>query len=374
MLSFQKIITGLLVFCVILFFYLHIQFHLKTCNDLEVYEIEDVSKERLEEICDLRQPILYNTRGEMDTIVNTTNKSYLVENYPIFEIKIREQNNNNKNESEVCVPLQLLSAQKLFEKDHDAKYFSESNGDFLTETGAIKNMAYNDQVLRPYLVSNCNYDVMFASDNFCSPLRYELNYRNYFLVTQGSVTVKLVPPKYSRYLYTIYDYEQFEFRSPINAWEPQIKYKADYDKVKSLEISLTPGRLLYIPAYWWYSFKFGHNTSVSCFRYRTYMNNIAICPHIGLYALQNQNVERKIAKHIQPNSLNPPTADQQNNGDQNEPDTESFTNIQDLIPSEQYESAVEPNITAANVEPESTNISDIPDILIPVPQSESLGA
>ena len=87
MLSFQKIITGLLVFCVILFFYLHIQFHLKTCNDLEVYEIEDVSKERLEEICDLRQPILYDTRGEMDTIVNTTNKSYLVENYPIFEIK-----------------------------------------------------------------------------------------------------------------------------------------------------------------------------------------------------------------------------------------------------------------------------------------------
>ena len=103
------------------------------------------------------------------------------------------------------------------------------------------------------------------------------------------------------------------------------------------------------------------------------MNNIAICPHIGLYALQNQNVERKVAKHIQP--LNPPTADQQNNGDQNGPDMESFTNIQDLIPSEKYEpSVVEPSITAANVEPESTNISDIPDILIPVPQSESLGA
>jgi hypothetical protein len=56
--------------------------------------------------------------------------------------------------------------------------------------------------------------------------------------------------------------------------------------------------MLYIPAYWWYTFKFDENTSVSCFKYRTYMNNIAISPKICMYALQNQNVERKIAKQI----------------------------------------------------------------------------
>ena len=68
----------------------------------------------------------------------------------------------------------------------------------------------------------------------------------------------------------------------------------DFDKIKCLEITLNPGKVLFIPAYWWYSFKFDNNTSVSCFKYRTYMNNLAILPNIILYALQNQNVERKL--------------------------------------------------------------------------------
>jgi len=67
---------------------------------------------------------------------------------------------------------------------------------------------------------------------------------------------------------------------------------------------LTPGKFLFIPAYWWYSFKFAENTSVSSFKYRTYMNNIAISPHIFMYALQNQNVERKTAKQIDIKNLN----------------------------------------------------------------------
>ena len=139
--------------------------------------------------------------------------------------------------------------------------------------------------------------------NVETPLRYEINYRNYFLVTQGSIKVKLAPPKSGRYLYPIKDYENLEFRSPVCPWNPQPKFRADFDKVKCLEIVLTPGKFLFIPAYWWYSFKFDENTSVSSFKYRTYMNNIAISPHIFMYALQNQNVERKTAKQIDIKSL-----------------------------------------------------------------------
>jgi hypothetical protein len=160
-------------------------------------------------------------------------------------------------------------------------------------------MTYNDEFLRPQLVSNCNYDIMFGSAGLETPFRYELNYRNYFVVTQGSLSVKMSPPKSTKYLYPINDYENFEFRSPISPWNPQTKFKADFDKVKCLEITLVPGKFLFIPAYWWYTFKFSENTSVSCFRYRTYMNNIAISPSIAMYALQNQNVERKIAKNIE---------------------------------------------------------------------------
>lgn len=276
---------------------MHIQFHLKTSDDLEIYEIDNASKDRTEEICDLRQPVLINLEENGYKIINTTNKQFLLDNYPVFEIKIRNKNDVTTG-TDMCVPLQLHMAAKLFGEDSNACYFSEGNSDFLQETGAIKNMSYNDEFLRPHLVSNCYYDVLFASNNLETPFRYDLNYRNYYMVTQGSVTVKLSPPKSSKYLYPVNDYENFEFRTPINPWDPQAKYKADFDKIKCLEIVLQPGKILHIPAYWWYTFKFSENSSVSCFKYRTYLNNLAISPHIFMYALQNQNVERKIAKQI----------------------------------------------------------------------------
>ena len=317
-----EIITGIFIFCIILFFYLHIQFHLKTSDDLEIYEIEQASKDRMEEICDLRQPVLFDCDEDINKIVQTTNKTTLLDNYPVFEVKIRDNIDTTSSAvEELYLPLPLHVACKLFKEDLNAVYFSENNMDFLTETGVIKNMTYNDEFLRPRLVSNCNYDIMLGSDGLETPFRYEMNYRNYFVVTQGSLTIKMAPPKSSRYLYPINDYENFEFRSQINPWNPQSKFKADFDKIKCLEIVLNPGRFLFIPAYWWYSFKFAEDTSVSCFRYRTYMNNIAISPNIFMYALQNQNVERKIAKKIdlkQP--INP----------SEEPSTNT-TNIADII-------------------------------------------
>jgi hypothetical protein len=294
-----KIIIAMFVFCIILFFYLHIQFHLKTSDDLEIYEIDQASKDKMEEICDLRQPVLFDLPSieDVDKIINTTNKQFLLDNYPVFELKIRDTTDSNL-ESDICVPLPLHVATKLFAEDTKATYFSEGNMDFLQETGAIKNMSYNDEFLRPSLVSNCYYDVLMGSDNVETPFRYDLNYRNFYMVTQGSIKIKLSPPKSSKYLYPINDYENLEFKSPVNPWTTQPKYRADFDKIKCLEIVLVPGRFLYIPAYWWYTFKFAENTSVSCFKYRTYMNNIAISPKIFMYALQNQNVERKIAKQI----------------------------------------------------------------------------
>jgi len=297
----MKIIISIFIFCLVLFIYLHIQFHLKTGEDLEMYEIEDPSKEKLETICDLRQPVLFDF--DCVKIIDYSNKTYISNNYPAFEIKIRNINETDKN-NELYIPLPLHSSVKLFDEDKNSCYFTENNIDFLEETGVIKNLKYNDEFLRPYMVSNCNYDIMFGSNDTCTPFRYKINYRNFFLLTEGSAQVKLTPPHSIKYLYPNYDYENFEFKSPINPWTPQLKYKADFDKIKCLEFTLTPGKTLFIPAYWWYSIKFTKNTSISCFYYRTYMNNLAISPYMGMYALQIQNIKRDTVKKLNIESLN----------------------------------------------------------------------
>ena len=60
----MKYITSFIIFCLILFIYLHVQFQLKTSDDLEIYEVDDTSKDKLEEICDLRQPVLFDFKNE----------------------------------------------------------------------------------------------------------------------------------------------------------------------------------------------------------------------------------------------------------------------------------------------------------------------
>ena len=301
----MKFIIGLVIFCLVLFIYLHIQFHLKTSDDLDMYELDQASKDKLDEVCDIRQPVLFDFDNQK--IVDTTNKTFIKNNYPAFEIKIRNVKDNDLN-TELYMPLPMHTAVKLFDEDKNSSYLSENNNDFLTETGVIKNMQYNDAFLRPPMVSNCNYDVLLGSIGTCTPFKYEINYRNFFLLTQGSAQIKMAPPKSTKYLYPVYDYENFEFRSPVNPWDPQPKFTADFDKIKCLEFTLLPGKTLYIPAYWWYSIKFGDNTSISCLFYRTYMNNIAIAPYIGLHALQIQNIKRDVVDKADISTLNNPIA------------------------------------------------------------------
>ena len=58
--------------------------------------------------------------------------------------------------------------------------------------------------------------------------------------------------------------------------------------------------MIYIPAFWWYSISYSENTTTASFKYRTYMNNVAIFPKLCMKFLQTQNVKRQIAPvHLQ---------------------------------------------------------------------------
>lgn len=289
-----KIIFALLIFCIVLFIYLHIMFHLKISADLEIYDIDETSKEKIEEIFDLRQPVLFSFYN--DKIIEATNKTSIASQYGSYDIKIRNKEEETKtlaSDTELHVPLSINVANKLFSEDKTGTYFSENNQEFLEESGILKTLKVNDAYLRPAMVSNCYYDVLFGSTNTFTPLRYEINYRNFFLVTQGSVKFKICAPHNKKHLYVNYDYDNFEFSSPINPWSPQAKYKADFERAKFAEFVLTPGKMLFLPANWWYSIQFlDSDTSVSSFRYRTYMNNLAISPYICLHLLQLQNIKR----------------------------------------------------------------------------------
>ena len=300
----MHIVYIILVFCIVLFFYLHIYFQLKTSNDLEIYEIDNPSKDKLEEICDLRQPVLFQFQNER--ILDTCSRQTILDTYGAFDVKIRNiKQSAATNEDNLYVPFAFSNALKVIKEDTNNKYLIENNSDFIEETGIIKSFKYNDVFLRPYMVSQCCYDFMMAGKQTQTPFRYELNYRNYFLVTEGEIRVKLSQPKSTKYLYQQKDYENFEFSSPIDPWNIQGQYKADFDKIKCLDITMKKGQVLYIPAYWWYSIEFGEAASICTFKYKTYMNTFAILPQLTMKLLQTQNVKRNNVATVKVAKLTP---------------------------------------------------------------------
>lgn len=285
-------LLAIVVFAIVLFVYIHIYHHLKVGNDLDVYEVEFPSKDRFEEICGVRQPALFDLQmGDIDELFK---RAKVCGQYSAFDVNIRNLDEHTSDD-QIYVPLALGAADELL-KSGTKSLLSENNSDFLEETGLVHQMRHNDGFLRPPLVSNCKYDWLIASDGARTPFRYEVNYRTCLVVNEGLVKVKLAAPKSGKYLYTNKDYNNFEFRSPINPWEVQPQYKSDFNKIKCLEINLAPGKVFYLPAYWWYSLEFTANSSVCRFSYSTYMSNLSIVHLHFVSFLQRNNTKHKLAK------------------------------------------------------------------------------
>ncbi len=317
----MEIFLFIFVFSVVLFLYLHIYFHLKVSDDLEVFEVDQPSKENLEEICDLRQPVIFKMEN-IDNMIHYCNVSEVRKSYGAFDVKIRDIYETDER-AEKYLPLTLNTATEVFRKDGKEKFLSSNNYDFLEETSLVKQYQQHDQLLRPLSVCSCYYDYMFGAKNVHTILSHEVNYRNYFLVTSGSIQIKLLPPKFTKYLSHRVDYDNFEFISPVNPWKVQDEFKNDVEKTKMLDVSLRVGQVIHIPAYWWYSIKYNSaDTSVCSFKYKTYMNHLAIINHTCMRMLQSQNVKREIVKKVEEEDHGITGSDQVN--EENAPSSEKI--------------------------------------------------
>jgi len=284
---------SILLFCVILLVYMHVYYHLKVSSELEIYELDDLDKSKLEETCNMRQPVLFTY--DNPHLSGVFKHSSIIKDFSIFDVKVRKWEETNTN----CqhVPLKMSLVNKLFSKN-TSDYYSEKNLDFLEESGLVKHIKQHDDLLKPPLKLSCNYDIMFGSHNSITPLKYNLYNRNYFYVCDGDIKIKLIAPVFSKHLNIEKDYEMFEFRSPLNIWNIQTEYKENFGKVKVMELKLTKNSIIQIPSYWCYSIQFGENATVLNMSYSTIMSALSVAPQHVLYLLQQQNIKRKTTKSI----------------------------------------------------------------------------
>ena len=270
------IIINILILCVVLFLYIHIYNHNKTSNYLELYEMENVSKEKLEDILNYKQPLLLNNYN----LVKNINMKYLLSEFSIFNINIYKNISD-----EIC----KINIQDYYSSTNYTNYLSYNNEEFLQE---------NDIFFRPHNVCKKKYDIIMGAKNNNTRLKYSINSRNLLYLSSGQIEVTLCPPKYYKNLHIKKNYETLEFYSQINIYNVEPIYKTDFNKIKFLRVILNVGQVLIIPPYWFYSIKFLEKHSIVFLNtYRTYINYVSLIPHLFMQLLQLGNVKLNIKKN-----------------------------------------------------------------------------
>lgn len=316
-------IFSLIIFVIIFFIYLHLIDQYKTSNDLELYEMDYTNNNDLNETCNIKQPVVFNYNHVNDdfyqTITNETLEN-IKDNLIITDEKLEQ------------FMLECSSACVLLHNDSKNHYYTENNELFVYESNLQNVYEKNDYFLKPPFTVKTKYDLHIATNNATTPLKYHTYQRHFISVHSGKIRVKLVPPKFKKYMEEIKDYDNYVFYSPIHLWDIQKKYAHIPDKIQILEFDINPGNILYIPPFWWYSIQFIYEDETPCLctsiTYITAMNILANIKNYFLYFIQQSNTQVVNARTI---TNEPPKEVDENTEPNNTEETEESHEEQNIL-------------------------------------------
>jgi hypothetical protein len=240
---------------IVLLFYLHLMAQFKTSEDLEIYETDYVSNRELDEICNLRQPVLFEFKSHFpDIFDNPTECSAVV-------------NVRDTTETET-IRLPFESALTLMKTDEKSRFTSENNSSI-----PINEITRLDAFLKPPWVVHETTDVIFGSNKATTPLQYHTNHRTFMCVRSGHIHVKMTPYKSRKYAgaKTI----------PDNP-NKRIAENENDERMRFLEFDVQSGYILYIPSRWYYSIQLFDDAQVCGITYNTAFNLFANVANLRL--------------------------------------------------------------------------------------------
>ena len=347
----------LVTFLIVLFIYIHIQFQLSHSTEREVYVLDVPVTIPIEEIFELKQPVIMNLHDQ--SLIGEVTKHTLTEQFPKFDMLVYD---NTREVTHAHILSSSSATTELFYDDKEGKYYTERNHGFINTippNSIFKGITYKHQLLEPPLCSRKMYDIMFGSNNSTTSTQYSIMYRNLFTVTKGNLHVKMLHPDMTQEhkisVKPNYTDMSFFTKEKIDLWEG--KYH------ETIELVVKEGETLSIPPYWLYSFRYEDETFVTCSYFNSYMTEIATFQHTLLYWItkftrparavpiskkeQNEQPKEPVnEEEIKPAQVTEPTEDTHETQDKDETQDKPLINRTN---NEQTEKTTSQNITTSEV-------------------------
>lgn len=293
-------LVAVLVFLTVFVLYIHIQDQWKRGEDLEVYEMDYSTKEHLQTVSAMKQPVLFalpfSHRFSPDVIKDSSSTSDSSRDPRGADIPVWDVREYDVRDSVDPLWLSYGSFYGLTKSDPKGHFFTRKNQEWLES--ADSNHREVDEWIRPPLTIYSRYELLKGSEGGHTPLAYHMDDRQYFFVTKGKISVRMTPWRSSRYLDTVSDYDNYEFFSRGDPWTCTDK------DVRWLDFEVVEGYVLFIPAWWWYSIRFfSVDTEVVGAHYITGANVLAHAVDWARYYGQLHMTQRIPTKRLEKAAL-----------------------------------------------------------------------
>ena len=255
--SMNKMVFAM-IFLMCLFVYTHIRYHIKQVNELDIYDMGQITKDKLEEVCRLKQPVTFIMQESK--IENTFCLSNMIQEYPEKPMKLYHLEN-----TPVFVPLKDVT-RLVKHKD----YTSFNNVDLVDNPSILNQLQLIDSYLSPPLTIYQTYDLWVGGSNAIIPKQQHHYYRQYLYITNGFIECSITTP----------------------------------DGNKQQSIIVNQSEVLYIPPYWTYEITFKKSAFICVYRYDTIFSIISRLPTLCMnyidkkheiqYSLKTKPLDNKL--------------------------------------------------------------------------------
>lgn len=274
------------IFIVVLFVYVHVQFQLKTSTDTNVFELDGVIENRIDDVLNLKQPVVFRAAAAAapnSELLDAFTKNGILAPLKGADINVARSTGPDCPADNIRISASIESSTKLF--DTEDKYYSDRNGNAMKRLPAatLRTLCTHTEQMKPPFCSKTSHDMIFGTQGATTRLQYSIMFRNYFTATNGTVHVKLIPPTTLPDLAITPDYYDMEFSTAKHIWSDNAPDAAKWD-VK--DVTLYKGQTLSVPPYWGYTIRLTTpNAFVVSTKYTTYMTDMATIHHTALHWL-----------------------------------------------------------------------------------------
>ena len=281
---------SILIFLTVILLYINLLHQWKRNDNLEVFEIDYVeSSAHLQDACDLRQPLVFRA----DFLPSIAISSFAARSLTVGVKDTRDYVSGNIDAVDIT-----LERARRFMDSAPRHYFSEGNSMFLRDSGVLRTFQpqADDWFKPPVYTVASHYDMLLGAAQ--TPFRYHTDYRRFYWVAAGTLTVHLTPPSGLIGSQTVKDYEFYEFYSRSST--------SHRNPATTIDVTVQQGHVLYVPPYWWHSLSFEDTSSlVIQLSYMTCMNAVANAKDLVLCWLQQRNIHYKHPNKITQECISP---------------------------------------------------------------------